>query len=117
MKPKTKKTPKTFRLTTVKNLQFQNVIAKKVMYRGKRGLRLFEKEDEPDANGEALAILTTSEFRDGVIEALVAGLPREGADAGARGFIGIAFRVAPNGTQFECFYLRPTNGRANDQLR
>jgi hypothetical protein len=34
-----------------------------------------------------------------------------------RGFIGIAFRVQPHGSRFECFYLRPTNGRANDQLR
>jgi hypothetical protein len=34
-----------------------------------------------------------------------------------RGFVGIAFRVQPDGAAFECFYLRPTNGRANDQLR
>jgi len=39
-----------------------------------------------------------------------------GADSGARGFVGLAFRiVGPQG--FELFYLRPTNGRANDQLR
>jgi len=34
-----------------------------------------------------------------------------------RGFVGIAFHVQPQGSQFECFYLRPTNGRAEDQLR
>jgi hypothetical protein len=34
-----------------------------------------------------------------------------------RGFVGIAFRVQLGGSRFECFYLRPTNGRANDQLR
>ncbi|MGB0034081.1 MAG: hypothetical protein WBP79_01245, partial [Candidatus Acidiferrales bacterium] len=33
-----------------------------------------------------------------------------------RGFIGIAFRVASHGSQFECFYLRMTNGRADDQI-
>ncbi len=36
--------------------------------------------------------------------------------AQARGFAGIAFRVA-DATRLECFYLRPTNGRADDQLR
>jgi hypothetical protein len=34
-----------------------------------------------------------------------------------RGFVGIAFRVQPHGSHFEYFFLRPTNGRADDQLR
>lgn len=40
-----------------------------------------------------------------------------GAAEGARGFVGITFRVSPNGSRFECIYLRPTNGRAEDQVR
>jgi hypothetical protein len=39
------------------------------------------------------------------------------AAAQARGFVGIAFRVSGNGSHFECFYLRPKNGRAEDQLQ
>ncbi|MDP4400325.1 hypothetical protein QR508_24095, partial [Escherichia coli] len=35
----------------------------------------------------------------------------------ARGFIGIAFRINNNASQFESIYIRPTNGRANDQVR
>ena len=35
----------------------------------------------------------------------------------ARGFIGIAFRINDNNSKFECIYIRPTNGRANDQIR
>jgi hypothetical protein len=27
------------------------------------------------------------------------------------------FRVSPDAAKFECFYLRPTNGRADDQVR
>jgi len=38
-----------------------------------------------------------------------------GAFSAARGFIGIAFRLQ-NG-QFEYIYLRPTNGRADEQVR
>jgi hypothetical protein len=35
----------------------------------------------------------------------------------ARGFIGIAFRIDESNSNFECIYIRPTNGRAEDQLR
>ena len=35
-----------------------------------------------------------------------------------RGFVGIAFRLEElERTEYECFYLRPTNGRADDQER
>jgi len=55
-------------------------------------------------------------FRDGVIEVDLAGQPAAGAFAAARGFIGIAFRVQGDG-RYEYIYLRPTNGRADDQIR
>ena len=35
----------------------------------------------------------------------------------ARGFIGLAFRINDDNTKFENIYIRPTNGRANDQVR
>ena len=41
--------------------------------------------------------------------------PAGDAAAAARGFIGIAFRLQNN--RFEYIYLRPTNGRADDQIR
>jgi len=44
-------------------------------------------------------------------------LPRQGAKPGSRGFIGVAFRVQDGGQRYEVFYLRMTNGRAEDQLR
>lgn len=69
------------------------------------------------AGGEALAVVPGSNFENGSIEVDVAGLLEEGARADARGFIGVAFDVAPNGGRFKSFYIRPTNGRAPDQLR
>jgi len=48
---------------------------------------------------------------------MISGAPRPGAAEGARGFIGIAFHVADDGSNFRSFYLRPTNGRTDDQLR
>jgi len=35
----------------------------------------------------------------------------------ARGFIGVAFRISEQDSAFECIYLRPTNGRSDNQLR
>ena len=42
--------------------------------------------------------------------------PRTGVMC-ARGFTGVAFRISPDAAKFELFYLRPTNGRADDQER
>ena len=53
-----------------------------------------------------------------VIEVEIAGAPRAGTEGGgARGFVGVAFRLQKDPLRYECFYLRPTNGRAEDQLR
>ncbi len=74
------------------------------------------------AAGEAnrtdhLAIVEGLEFSDGTIEVDIAGEPGAGATGGARGFVGIAFRVGADRRTYDCFYLRPTNGRAEDQER
>ena len=66
---------------------------------------------------EQLAVIEASDFGDGVIEAEIAGAPRADAGEGARGFVGIAFRVQRDLKTYDAFYLRPTNGRADDQVR
>ena len=102
-------------------LELLNTKGEIVTYRGKKAVRLLEnppaKVEGQQAGFETLAILKNSDFKDGVIEAEIAGMPAAGAGEGARGFIGIAFRVQADPSKYECFYLRPTNGRANDQLR
>jgi hypothetical protein len=95
-------------------LELHNVKIESVTYRGKKALHAVEAD--PKANAETIAVLRGSKFRNGEIEADIAGMPGAGADAGARGFVGIAFRVQSE-TTYESFYLRPTNGRAMDQLR
>ena len=80
---------------------------------GKRGIRIVEDSIVP--NGEAYAIVKDSAFHNGRIEVELAGKPAEGTFAAARGFVGLLFRLHDG--QFEYIYLRPTNGRADDQLR
>ena len=88
------------------------------MYKGKQAIRVIEAAQQPaNGNEDRIAIIANSNFRDGTIEADVAGEPGPGASEGARGFVGVAFRVAPDISKFECFYIRPTNGRADDQVR
>jgi hypothetical protein len=45
------------------------------------------------------------------------GKPCAGAPSEARGFVGVAFWVAADPSKYECVYIRPTNARADDQLR
>jgi hypothetical protein len=103
----------TLLLDSVSVLECIHVEAEQVTYQGRQAVRLIE-QGEPDC---AIAILSASDFIDGVIETEIAGMPRRDAPQDMRGFVGIAFRVQPRGSRFECFYLRPTNGRADNQLR
>jgi hypothetical protein len=108
-------------------LRLQNVQAEPVTHEGKRGLRVTISAEakqrlQAPPNGsqaalEMLAIVENSNFTNGVIEAEIAGAPAPDAPEGARGFVGIAFRVGPDLQTYDAFYLRPTNGRADDQLR
>jgi len=98
---------------TVDQLTPNRVKLESVEYRGKRATRIVE--DGSVANGEAYAVLKGTEFHNGTIAVDLAGRPAGGAAEGARGFIGIAFRMRDG--KFEYIYLRPTNGRAEDQVR
>ena len=98
---------------TVDQLTPHNVSLSAVTYEGRKAVRL--TETGPVENGAAYAIVKNVSFRDGTIEAELAGKPAAGAPPEARGFIGIAFRLA--GNKYEYIYLRPTNGRADDQVR
>ena len=88
-----------------------------VAYRGRRAVKLVPSAETAGRDDDMLAILDGSQFKDGTIEVSVAGAPRPGMPADSRGFIGVAFRTGAHGEWSEVFYLRPTNGRADDQLR
>ena len=87
-----------------------------VEYKGRSAVHLVALPERKNTDLHLLAIAPGSNFTDGTIRVDVAGSPFVEASE-ARGFIGVSFHVAPHGSRFECFYLRPTNGRAEDQLR
>jgi hypothetical protein len=98
-----------------KHLKPVNVTIEPTTYEGKKALRVVESSQQYDGN--ALALLDNLDFTNGTIEVDLAGRPAAGSAESARGFVGLAFRSTPDGRAFECFYIRPTNGRADDQLR
>lgn len=57
------------------------------------------------------------DFSNGTIEVKVLSRLLANATESARGFIGVAFRINDSSSKFESIYIRPTNGRANNQLR
>jgi hypothetical protein len=111
----------TIPLDALDEMQSRNVKTERVTYKGRGALRVTDTAPANVSDGERLVILNKTEFQDGVIEIELTGEPGANAGEGARGFVGVAFRVSPEaakGTlQYECFYIRPTNGRADDQVR
>jgi hypothetical protein len=56
-------------------------------------------------------------FKNGTIEVKVLSRLLKNAPDFARGFIGVAFRINDSNTKYESIYIRPTNARADDQVR
>ena len=110
---------KNYPLETAAGLRLQNVVAEPATLDGKKGVRVTFGTVAPEqqVQVEPLAIIENIDFSSGTIEAEVAGMPAPGAAGGARGFVGIAFRLQPDMKTYDAFYLRPTNGRADDQER
>jgi hypothetical protein len=118
---------KRYALESSQGLKLHNVTAEPVVLQDKKGLKVTLSEEAsrrlqsmtPDQQVpvEQLALIDGVDFASGVIEAEIAGAPAPGAPEGARGFVGIAFRVQSDMRTYDAFYLRPTNGRAEDQER
>ena len=107
----------TVSLDAMDQLKLVNVKAEPVNFKGRKALRVSDAAAPGTGDEGRLVILPRTDFQDGIIEVDLAGEPGPGAGEGARGFVGMAFRVAADASRFECFYLRPTNGRAEDQVR
>ena len=114
----------TFALDSTDRLQPHDVTVEAVAYQRRKAVRVMpaaaadaEMTGAKNGEGGGIVVVQGTSFHNGTIEVDVSGKPRAGAAADARGFVGLAFRVKANPSKYECFYLRPTNGRADDQLR
>lgn len=99
---------------TTDRLAANNVKIAQTMFKGRSAIQVVAAPDA--ANAMSYAVIRDESLRNGTIDVELAGQPAAGAGEGARGFIGIAFRLQADG-RYEYIYLRPTNGRADDQVR
>ena len=113
-----------FPLDSTKGLQPQGVQISAATYQGRKAVKVIPSPESDAAwaaqksgAGGGIAILPDTAFHNGTIEIDVSGQPRAGAPGDARGFVGVGFRLTPDAAKYECVYIRPTNGRADDQLR
>ena len=95
----------------------QNVMLASAVHGGSNATRVVLAGDAKPGEAPNFAMVSDLDFTDGTIEVEVAGLTLPDGPPQARGFIGFVFRIAEDFIGFEGLYIRPTNGRADDQLR
>lgn len=93
--------PVTIPLDNPSELQPRNVKVEQVTYKGRKALRAVDAATGSVGDGIQLVVLNKTAFQDGVIELELAGEPSATAGAGARGFVGLAFRVTPEAAKYE----------------
>lgn len=84
---------------------------------GKAVLKVNKDSTVKEVDEPTFVRLKDVDFKDGIIEVMVLSRLEKNASSTARGFIGVAYRIKKDNSQFECMYIRPTNGRADDQVR
>jgi hypothetical protein len=85
---------------------------------GKKAVRLSRDTATKGSDLPTFVRLTnTDSFSNGTIEVMLLSRLLPNAGDFARGFIGLAFRINKDNSKFESIYIRPTNGRAEDQVR
>ncbi|MBT3575749.1 MAG: hypothetical protein HN995_07195 [Candidatus Marinimicrobia bacterium] len=106
----------TIPLNSLDQVELVNVDAEILTYKSKTALQV--KAASGAEKLETLVLIPEISFKNGVIEIEVSGEPAPGAIAQARGFVGLAFRVHKGDDyEYDCFYLRPTNARAENQIQ
>lgn len=84
---------------------------------GKEAVRVVKDSTIKEVDEPTFVKLADIDFKNGIIEVNVLSRLLKNATESARGFIGIAFRINVQNSAFENMYIRPTNGRAEIQLR
>jgi len=96
----------TLPLDSAEGLKPVNAKVEAVMYKDRKAIRVTDTAPQGTSDDGRFVVVSGSQFEDGLIEVDVAGDRFPGAPEVARGFVGV-----------EAFYLRPYNGRSDDQLQ
>ena len=107
----------TYPLDSLNHLKLNKVVAIPATYQGHKAVQVKLASGVESGDKPTFAIVQGTDFHDGEIAVNLVGKLGSGAPPDARGFAGVAFRINDDASKFEAFYLRPANGRADDQVR
>jgi hypothetical protein len=99
------------------NLLPNKVYMQIVNLEGKKIVRVIKDSTVKDADEPTFVKINNTKFKNGSIEVEVLSRLLSTAASTDRGFIGLAFRIDDVNSKFESIYIRPANGRAEDQVR
>lgn len=102
---------------TPNNLVANQVYMSVERLEGKEALKIIKDSTIKAVDEATFVKVKDIDFQDGTIEVKVLSRLLKTARPSDRGFIGIALRINEQNSAFECIYIRPTNGRADDQVR
>ncbi len=89
----------------------------KVKIEGKAAVRVVKDPSVQKVDEPTFAKLVGADFKNGKIELKILSRLLSTAPEFARGFIGVAYRINQENTAYESIYIRPANGRSEDQVR
>ena len=84
---------------------------------GEKVIRVVKKDKIMQFDENTLVKVKDIDFHNGIISVKMLSRLLPDAPDFARGFIGIVFRVNQNNSEFESFYIRPTNSTTDDPVR
>jgi len=84
---------------------------------GKEVIKVIKDSSVKEVDEPTFVKIKGINFKNGTIEVKVLSRLLKNAPDFARGFIGVAFRINDSSTKYESIYIRPTNARADDQVR
>lgn len=88
-----------------------------IKLQGESVVRVVKDPNVKEADEPTFVRIKNTNFKNGIIEVEVLSRLLPTASSTDRGFIGVAFRINDMNSKFEAIYIRPTNGRAEDQVR
>jgi hypothetical protein len=104
-----------------KEFSLSHVKASEVQLNGEEVLRVVRDMDsfpfEKGVDEPTFVKLTDLDLENGSVGVKVLSRLLPNAPAFSRGFIGLAYRINDDNSAYESIYIRPTNGRAEDQIR
>lgn len=101
----------------VENFIAVNTLAEEKIVGDEKVLRVVKNNKLMDFDTDSIVKLKDFDFHNGTVEVEMLSKLLPDAPDFARGFIGIAFRIAEDNSAFESFYIRPTNAMTDDLIR